>query len=196
MIFVEHIHRDRSTPWEVFRKLGGQDWVAEGDRMIANLGRTMRLAPEPHYMCWWQIPSIARMDEWEAHFRTPEGRLYLAESPTNKALHFTRCGLYDDIIGDGEVPAGLHLVEYFVPEPAGSDAVRRSFRDRGSKTKAGRLTYVLTRVGHLAPNPGGIALWSFDSYLQAEPFLRASASQSAVQITEAGLYRNFGDDIP
>ena len=196
MIFVEHIHRDRATPWEVFRKLGVQDWVSEGDRMIANLGRTMRLAPEPHYMAWWQIPSIARMDEWEAHFRKPEGRLYLAESPTNKALTFTRCGLYDGIIGDGEVPPGLHLVEYFVPDPAGSDAVKRWFADRAEKARAGKLTYVLTGVGLLAPNPGGIALWTFGSYAEAEPFVRTRVPSSVMKITEAGLYRNFGEDIP
>ena len=26
MIFVEYIERERSMPWEIFRKLGGQDW--------------------------------------------------------------------------------------------------------------------------------------------------------------------------
>jgi hypothetical protein len=196
MIFVEHIHRDRSTPWEVFRKLGAQEWPAEDDKMIANLGRTMRLAPEPHYMARWQIASIARMDEWEDHFRKPEGRLYLAESPTNKALHFTRCGLYDCIIGAGPVPSGLHLVEYFTPDRIPSGDIERWFKERAAKAGAGQLTYVLTRLGHLAPSPGGIALWTFKSYVEAEPFLRATTRNGPMPITEAGLYRNFGEDIP
>jgi hypothetical protein len=196
LIFVEYIHREHTTPWQIFRKLGNQDWSGEGDKIVANLGRTMRLAPEPHYMCWWQIPSIVRMDEWEAHFRKPEGRLYLAETPTNKALNFTRCGLYDEVVGSGAVPPGLHLVEYFVPDPAGREPVKRWFSDRAGGIENGQLTYVLTRVGMLAPPPGGIALWTFASYAEAEPFVRATTAGGAIEIVEAGLYRNFGEDIP
>ena len=34
MIFVEYIERERSMPWEIFRKLGGQDWSGS-DRIVA-----------------------------------------------------------------------------------------------------------------------------------------------------------------
>ena len=44
MIFTEYIEHDRAMPFQIFRKLGHQDWTGEGDRMIANLGRTQRLA--------------------------------------------------------------------------------------------------------------------------------------------------------
>jgi hypothetical protein len=55
---------------------------------------------------------------------------------------------------------------------------------------------VIKRLGLMAPDPGGIALWTFDSYVAAEGFLRAKAPTGPVTIRSAGLYRNFGDDIP
>jgi len=195
MIFVEYIERERSMPWEIFRKLGGQDWSGS-DRIVANLGRTMRLAPTPHYMCWWQISSIKRMDEWEDYFRSSEGRIYLSESPTSKALHFQRCGLYDEIIGHGEVPSGLHLVEFFAARTQSSGEIKQWFGERASDSGAGRLTYVIQRLGLIAPDPGGIAIWTFTDYAGTEPFLRRPLPPGPVTITEAGLYRNFGEDIP
>ncbi len=55
MIFGEYLAHDPATPLQLFRHHGRQDWVGDGDLMIANLARTMRLAPVPHYMVWWRI---------------------------------------------------------------------------------------------------------------------------------------------
>jgi hypothetical protein len=196
MIFAEYIERDRAMPLEIFRHHGRQDWVSDEDVMVANLGRTMRLAPVPHYMCWWKIASIARMDAWEAHFRTPAGQLYAAHTPVSRALNFTRCGLYDEIVGDGTpVPPGLHLVEFFTADGVSPAELGRHFERRAAAATAGRLVYVINRLGLLAPDPGGMALWSFDSYVAAEPFLRARHDHGPAPVVEAGLYRNFGDDI-
>lgn len=197
MIFAEYIERDRAIPFEIFRHHGRQDWVSEEDVMIANLGRTMRVGPPPAYMCWWRIRSIARMDSWEAHFRTPEGQLYAAHTPVSRALNFTRCGLYDEIIGGDEpVPSGLHLVEFFAADGVEPAALRQHFEKRAAAAPAGRLLCVINRVGLMAPDPGGMALWSFDSYVAAEPFLRLPRNDGPAPVREAGLYRNFGEDIP
>lgn len=194
MILAEYIARDRTVPWELFRHHGRQDWVSDQDVMVANLGRTMKIGPQPHYMCWWKIASIARMDEWEDYFRTAEGQHYAATSPVPRALDFYQAGLYDEIIGAGQVPDGLHLVEFFAADEASADAVRECFGRRSPA--GGRLVYVLKRLGMMAPDPGGIALWTFPSYVAAEGFLRAPAPAGPVRITAAGLYRNFGADIP
>lgn len=196
MIFLEYIERDRNFPLDLFRHHGGQDWSSPEDRKIANLARTMRLAPVPHCMCWWQIKSIARIDAWEAYFRTPEGRLYAAESPVPKVLNFTRNGLYDEVVGEGAVPAGLHLAEFFSADEADVEETGSYFQGRAGAARNGRLTYVLKRIDLLAPDPGGIALWTFADYVQAEPFLRMARPKGRVRVIEAGLYRNFGDDIP
>lgn len=194
MILAEYIARDRNVPWEVFRHHGRQDWVSDQDVMVANLGRTMKIGPQPHYMCWWRIKSIARMDEWEDYFRTAEGRHYAATSPVPRAMEFYQAGLYDEIIGGGTVPDGLHLVEFFAADDASNDEVRDYFQRRFGGS--GRLTSVIRRLGLMAPDPGGIALWTFDNYVTAEGFMRAKAPAGPVTIRSAGLYRNFGDDIP
>ncbi len=194
MILAEYIARDRNVPWEVFRHHGRQDWVSDQDVMVANLGRTMKIGPRPHYMCWWQIKSIARMDEWEDYFRTVEGKHYAATSPVPRAMEFYQAGLYDEIIGSGTVPVCLHLVEFFAADDAGNDEIRDYFQRRfGGR---GRLSYVIKRLGLMAPDPGGIALWTFDSYAAAEGFMRAKPPAGPVAIRSAGLFRNFGDDIP
>lgn len=193
MIYAEFIARDRAFPLEMFRHFGRQDWQSEKDLMVANIARTMKVGPAPQAMCWWRISGFDRMDEWEAHFRTPEGRLYTAESPVAKALDFYRCGLYDVLAGDGIVPPALHLVEFFDPTGQEADALHAAFAPRQSD--AGRLIYLLKRVGMLGPEPGGIALWSFASYAAAETFLR-TMPPSACAVRDVGLYRNFGDEIP
>lgn len=194
MILAEYIARDRNVPWELFRHHGHQDWVSDQDVMVANLGRTMKIGPRPHYMCWWKIKSIARMDEWEDYFRTDEGKHYAATSPVPRALDFYQAGLYDEVIGDGKVPDGLHLAEFFSADDASAEEVRDYFQRRFGG--GGKLTYVIKRLGLMAPDPGGIALWTFDSYVAAEGFMRAKAPSGPVQVRNAGLYRNFGDDIP
>jgi hypothetical protein len=134
------------------------------------------------------------MDAWEDYFRTPEGRDYAQTSPVPRALDFFQAGLYDTIVGAGQVPDGLHLVEFFAADPASGAEVAEFFRNRDPH--GGRLVYVLKRLGLMAPDPGGIALWSFPSYVAAEAFMRAAAPSGAVRVSAAGLYRNFGKDIP
>lgn len=199
MIYVEEIRRDRSVALEVFRHHARQDWTSDRDVMVANLARTMKMGPEPHQMCWWRIPGMARLDEWEAHLRSPEGRLYLAESPVAKVMEFRRCGLYDVGFGEGSLPSGLHLVGFFADDGRGGgpEELGERFAARArAAAPAGALRYVLRRVGLLAPDPGGIAVWTFASYAQAEPFARALPAPEGCRVMAAGFYRNFGEDVP
>ncbi len=195
MIFGEYIAHDPAVPLQLFRHHGRQDWTGEGDVMVANLARTMRLAGEPNYMVWWRISGPERVDAWEAYFRSPEGRLYQAETPVTQAVRFLRNGLYDEVIGEGQVPLGLHLVEHFDTDDVSAAELKRLFEARAKAAPAGRLRHVLKRVGKVAPDPGGMALWTFDSHKAAEPFLRQPPAAHGLAITAAGLYRNFGDDI-
>lgn len=193
MIYGEFIARERSLPPEMFRHFGKQDWTSDKDVMVANIGRTMKVGPGPDAMCWWKISGFDRMDEWEAHFRTPEGRLYMAESPVAKALHFYRAGLYDVLVGEGPLGGGLHVAEFFAAEGRRRDQLRIAFENRAAE--AGKLAYLLMRVGLAGPDPGGIALWSFPSYVDAEPFLRMGAPE-ACGVREIGFYRDFAEAIP
>ena len=195
MIFGEYIAHDPAVPLQLFRHHGRQDWTGDGDVMVANLARTMRLAGEPNYMVWWRISGPERVDAWEAYFRTPEGRLYQAETAVTHAVQFLRNGLYDEVIGDGQVPPGLHLVEHFDADGLTAGELKDLLEERAARAPCGRLLHVLKRVGKIAPDPGSMALWTFDSHKAAEPFLREPPSAQDIAITATGLYRNFGDDI-
>ena len=195
MIFAENIARDRSISLEIFRHLGHQDWSSDEDERVLNIGRTMKIGPEPHYMCWWRIKSMARMDGWEDYFRTDEGRRYAQTSPVPRAMNFYRCGLYDEIVGQGQLPGGLHLIEFFAGDDAPEAELADWYRERARIDGAGRLGYVIRRIGLAAPEPGGMAVWTFQTYVEAEPFLRRRPQGGPAKLVDLGFYRSFGEDI-
>ena len=98
MIYVEYIERDRFMPLEIFRQLGDQSsWTAAEDALVGSFGRTMRLGPMPSYLAFWQCKGMARMDEWEAHFNSPEAQFDHAEKATHRAIHLQHGGCYDEL---------------------------------------------------------------------------------------------------
>lgn len=194
MIFVEYITRDRTIPIELFHRHAKQEWIAGDDKVVANLARMNKLGPDPHYMCWWQINSLRRVDDWHAFYTSDAGRLHLARSADAKVLHFQRHGLFDVVAGSGPVEPGLHIVEFFEADHLTADDVRNELEKRSAAAHPGRLDYVLKRLGLLAPDPGGLALWTFGSLAEAEPFLRAPRGSSTLRIMAQGVYRPLGDE--
>jgi hypothetical protein len=193
MMFVEYIARHRSVPVELFHKHAKQEWAPAEDVVIANLARMNKLGPEPHYMCWWEIKSLARIDDWHAFYTSPEGRLHLARSADAKVLDFQRHGVFDVVIGSGPIGNGLHIVEFFKSDALSLAETRGAFERRAAAVPAGRLGYVLKRLGLLAPDPGGIALWTFGALSEAEPFLRMALPAVPVIVAQ-GVYRPMGEE--
>jgi hypothetical protein len=193
MMFVEYIAPHHSVPIELFHRHAKQEWTPAEDVVVANLARMNKLGPEPHYMCWWEIRSLGRLDEWHAFYTSDEGRLHLARSADAKVIDFQRHGLYDVVIGSGPVAKGLHIVEFFEADALAAGEVRNAFERRAAAAPSGRLDYVLKRLGLLAPDPGGIALWTFGSLAAAEPFLRAPRPEKP-DIIAQGVYCPMGEE--
>lgn len=193
LMFVEYIARPHGVPMEIFHRHARQDWPAAEDVVVANLARMNKLGSEPHYMCWWGIGSLARIDEWHAYYTSEDGRRHLAESQDAKVLEFQRHGIFDVIIGEGPLEKGLHVVEFFESGERPTEEIARGFAERSASAGSGRLDYVLARLALLAPDPGGIALWTFPSLAAAEPFLRASRP-TQLRITAQGIYRPMGEE--
>jgi hypothetical protein len=193
VIYAEYIEHDRHFPIQIFEHLGRQDsWVSDIDLKIANLGRAERIAPEPSAICLWRHPGMARMDEWEASFRTDAARRDSAFQATRMAIHFKRGGLYDEIIGGEPLGDGLHYIEFFeTDEGIGDDQLRDNFRKRATRHPGGKLGFVLRRVGLLAPDPGCMAIWTFAGYAAAEPIVREKHGNNPLRPVQAGLYYNF-----
>ncbi len=86
LMFVEYIARPHGVPLDLFHTHARQDWPASEDIVVANLARMNKLGPKPHYMCWWGIASLARVDEWQAYYTSEAGRTHLAQSGDAKVL--------------------------------------------------------------------------------------------------------------
>lgn len=198
MIYAEYIEHDRFLPIQIFHKFGLQDsWSSDEDVKIANLGRAERLAPGPSVICLWRMRGLARMDEWEASFRTPESQRDPMFQATRLAIRFVESGLYDALLG-GTAPVGkgLHVVEFFASAEEHADAaIADHFAGRARALGVGTLDLVMRRVGTLGPDPGGLALWTFESYAAAEPLLRARHKGHALRPLRTGLYWNFEDSL-
>jgi hypothetical protein len=195
-MYVEFIERDRPVPIEIFRHLGDQSssW-AEGavDRMVLQLGRTLRLGPSPSYLCFWQIPGIERLDAWEDYFRSPAAGANHRSQAMHRAIHIQRAGLYDELAPAGEAAPGLYLIEYCEPDAkAEGAALRAAMADRGSD--AATLLHLLRRVGRAGPDPALLAVWRADSYVALEPMLR-HPPPAVIGLSAIGIYRPFGQEI-
>ena len=197
MIYAEFIDRDRSMPIEIFRQLGnqGSDW-AEGaeDRVVLQLGRTLRLGPGPSYLCLWDIPSIARLDSWEDYFHSPAAARNGRSLAMHRAIHIQRAGLYD-VLGRAEsLRASLYLIEYIDPRDQGGDSIRAALAERARRHDALRHILLLHRVGKAGPDPTVLSIWAATDYASLEPILRDDRMEG-VRLVDIGVYRNFGEEV-
>jgi hypothetical protein len=197
MIYIEYIDRDRTLPIEIFRVFADQaSWTDSEDELVGLFGRTMRMAAYPAYMAFWKCKGMARMDEWEAYFRSDDFHGHLSEQATHRAIHIARGGCYDVLVEAGRVDReALFCVESFSAGTAVTDrALVDHFHARESATGA-RLDFLLRRIGRLGPDPGCLAVWSFADYVALEPFQRAVADDDLFGATDTGIYRWLGKDI-
>jgi len=196
VIYVEFIERDRWMPIEVFRHLGNQksSW-AEGavDRMVLQLGRTLRLGPRPSYLCLWDIPDIGRLDAWESYFHSPAALENSRSQAMHRAINIDRAGLYDTLHQGSPMETPIYVVEYCQPTEGAADEIRRSFVDRANRHRQLYLLFLLQRLGHLGPDPALMSIWGAPSYAAAEPLLRAEAPDNA-KVIDVGIYRALGDE--
>jgi hypothetical protein len=197
MIYLEFIERDRWVPTEIFRHLGNQQssW-SEGsvDRMILQLGRTMRLGPRPSYLCFWDIPDIRRLDAWEEYFHSPAAGRNPRSLAMHRSINIDSAGLYDVLEQKDPIEAPLYVVEYCDPAGTGDEALRAEFAERSRRHAETRPLRLLRRLGRLGPDPAVLAVWGVASYVAAEPLLRAPWPVP-IRLANVGVYRPFGEEI-
>src|SRR5690348_10251078 len=184
-------------PIEVFRLLGnqGSNWT-EGadDRIVLQLGRTLRLGPAPCYLCLWEVPSLARLDLWEDYFHSPAAARNARSLAMHRAIHIQRAGLYDVLHRVETLHAPLYLVEYTDPQEQCDNSIRAALADRAQRHAAVRLILLLRRVGKAGPAPALLSIWAAPNYATLEPILRDDRIES-LQLVDIGIYRNFGEEV-
>lgn len=202
MIYIEYIERDRFMHFEIFRTLGDQSWWSASDpdaddEMVAQLGRTLRLGPHPAYMTLWRCRGFDKLDEWEKYFQSSASRDDVRAVASHKAIHLCDAGCYDEIVTGPRIETGLQYAEYYKPDANLSrQQLKAVHLDRAKIHTEGALNLVLQRIGYLAPDPGGIIIWTFPNYAALEGIIRDHEWQSRLQIVGAGVYRIWGREIP
>ena len=197
MIYLEFIERDRWVPIEIFRHIGNQqsNWSEDSvDRMLLQLGRTMRLGPRPSYLCLWDIPDIGRLDAWEVYFHSPAAGRNSRSQAMHRSINIDRAGLYDVLHRGPSIEAPIYIVEYCDPLQAADSDVRLTFESRAGRHHEVQPILLLRRLGHLGPDPALLSIWGATSYAAAEPLLR-DTSLGEVRLVDVGIYRAFGEEI-
>jgi hypothetical protein len=197
MIYIEFIERDRTMPIEIFRQLGNQGsaW-ADGaeDRMILQLGRTMRIGPAPSYLCLWEIPDLGRLDAWESYFHSPAAVKNSRSQAMHRAIHIQRAGIYDILGRAGSLDAPLYVVEYVDPLEIAESEMRAAFAHRAQRHGNLQQLLVLRRIGRAGPDPAVFCFWGAPTYAAGEPLLRDD-HMPGMRLADVGIYRGFGDEV-
>jgi hypothetical protein len=165
------------------------------DRMLLSVGRTWRLGPEPEYMTAWQTPTegFERIDEWDTVFRS--GEADDLEKPFREVARIDRAGCYDALLEPKRARGGIYYAEFF--EPAGShDEIRALYDERAASHSALTLVLCLVRIGKLAPDPGGLAVWTLPSFAAlAKIASDLDDTLEPVRLATAGVYNDIGREI-
>lgn len=198
MIYLEYIERDRHITVEAFRYMGDQrqSWVdPQSDRMILQLGRTLRFGPMPSYLAFWKISGLERLDAWEAYFGSADWHGNARSQAMHRTIHIQRAGLYDELVERDEIGEGVHVVEFF---DAGRDYDDRFLAEafgRRAERHGGTLELVLRRIGVWGPDPAHLAVWTFPSYAAMDGLLRDGMIGDGLTVTTGGIYRRLGEEI-
>jgi hypothetical protein len=190
--------RSGASGWE-----GG--WA--DDQLIMSIGRTWRLGPEPEYLTVWYSPTagIARLDSWDDVFRS--GEADALEKPFRELARIERAGCYEALLQPVRQPAeprgatdprargAIYYAEFF--EPVGSnEEIRALYSDRAAAHATFALALCGVRVGKLAPDPGGLAVWTLPSYSALGEIARAlDGLRAPVRLVTAGVYNDVGKEI-
>ncbi|MFO0991235.1 MAG: hypothetical protein U1E67_04800 [Hyphomicrobiales bacterium] len=187
MFYVEFIHWDRSVPIEIFRFLGQQSsgWKENSpDRIVLQLGRTLRFGPQPGYLAIWEIPNIGRLDEWETYFHSADSMINRRSQAMHRAITIERAGLFNALIIGDLKSYPLYYLEFYKPFAP----------SRAADFPRNALVYLLNRVGFLGPDFEAIAIWGCHTYADVEA-LTCRRSPGVPDAADAGVYRKFGEEV-
>jgi hypothetical protein len=198
VIYVEYTSRRPGVALEAFHKiveLGTGGWSADhgDDAAILVLGRTWRLGPEPEYMIVWNVPAFGpeRLDDWESTFRS--GAADAVQEPFQLAARIERAGCYDALTEPVASRSERFYAEFFDWQPgADRDAVIAAFSERTARHEDAELCVLLDRIGHLGPDPRGVAIWSLPAWSALERLAREMAPEELVRTVAAGTYSVVG----
>jgi len=201
LVYLEFISRRPGVSLEQFHAVAGQGqtgWAGDNteDVLLANLGRSWRIGPEPEYIAFWHTrgQGLDRFDDWERIFRSGIAEQF--EEPFRLAARIERGGSYDALLEPVPVDTERCYLEFFdFADGAGRDEVRAAYEERAGTHGNLKLNVLLDRIGRLGPDPRGIAVWGLPSWAALEGIARdLDDGDGPVRLVDAGMYSEFGKE--
>lgn len=201
MIYVEYISRRHGVALADFHESVNQaqaGWDAEHgeDRLILNVARTWRLGPEPEYLAAWHSPDrgLDRIDDWDRIFR--DGAADRHEDLFRRVARIDAAGCYEAL--REPVRGGAYGHTYYAElfRPTGpADAIARLYDARARQSDL-VLNLLAVRIGKLAPEPGGLAVWTLPRFAALESIARQLDGVSdPLELVAAATYADTGREI-
>jgi hypothetical protein len=200
VIYVEYISRRPGIELDDFHRVVRQvqqNWQSGSpdDDLILNAGRTWRLGPEPEYLGVWHVPraGLERLGQWEQAFR--DRGAVGDEATMARVARADFAGCYDELTAPISACNGLYYVEQFRPA-APAERIAQFYAGRAKMLPQFCLNLVCARIGRLAPEPGGLAVWTIPGYASLDQVARQlDGLTQPVELITAGLYRDIGQEI-
>ena len=202
MVYVEYISRLPGIDLADFRttfRTVQQGWESSfsEDQLILNAARTWRLGPEPEYFTAWLSPNSTfdRLDEWDRIFRARDSETYGFDSPLRRVARMDYAGCYEPLIMPMRAKRGIYYAEIFRPNKAGA-AIRRFFEERAPNHRGFTLNLLVRRLGRLAPDPGGLAVWTLPNFAAlGEIAEELEGVSEPVELVRSGVYVDVGEEV-
>ena len=174
LVYIEYISRRPGISIESFHEVAGRGqsgWAGEyaDDQLVLNVGRTWRLGPEPEYLAVWynRAAGLERIGDWERIFTSGEAAAF--EEPFKLAARIDAAGCYEPLLEPEPGRGGPYYAEFFDGGPR--DELVAFFEERRSRHGL-TLNALVERIGHLGPDPRGVAFWELPDYGALEGIAR------------------------
>ena len=199
LVYIEYISRLSGIDLETFRAQAaqGQEGWDSGyeDELVLSVGRTWRLGPEPGYMTVWHTRNagLDRIDAWDRIFRS--GEADALEQPFFQVARIDVAGCYDPLLEPVPARNGTYYAEFFAAHDT-ADAVRNFYESRAKQHPEFTLNLLVQRIGKLAPEPGGLAVWTIPDFAALDSVATELDGVNApIKLFAAGTYADFGKEI-
>ena len=199
LVYIEYISRLPGVDPETFRAQAaqGQEGWDSGyeDELVLSVGRTWRLGPQPEYMTVWhtQNAGLERLDAWDRIFRS--GEADDLEKPFFQVARIDVAGCYNPLLEPVPARSGTYYSEFFGARDA-TENVRSFFESRAKRHPDFTLNLLVQRIGKLAPEPGGLAVWTIPDFAALDSIAtELDQPDTPIRLSTAGTYADFGSEI-
>ncbi|MCC6626247.1 MAG: hypothetical protein IT340_02475 [Chloroflexi bacterium] len=200
LVYIEYISRRPEIDIAEFHRVATTSQEGWGDahaadRLLLNLGRTWRLGPEPEYLGVWYTPTadLERLDAWDHLFRS--GTVNHLERPFHGVARIDAAGCYLPLREPIAARHGVYYAEFFRPT-AGVPIIAGWYGERADRRPDQPLLLLATRIGRLAPEPGGIAIWRLPNLAALTGIATdLDGLTQPLELVAAGVYHDLGQEI-